>query len=204
MNKIQIKLQHGATAIHTGRKVFSDSGFDLTCQGYVDKDGKEIWFDELSDRERSVMIMGGENIKLLTGTSFGLPDPEPIYRNYTLLEVEDNMRAIAEDREVTDNREIIGWNVMDAEITGKSGLSVKKNTTVKKGTADNGYTGDYTVSFHNNNRLPLKIEEGLKIAQVIFKWVYVPTESGVVYVDEIKKDTTRGSNGFGSTGAFKK
>jgi len=64
------------------------------------------------------------------------------------------------------------------------------------GVIDCGYTGEVKVLLHNVNSYPVDIYKGDKISQMI------PTKVIGFEVEEVSElyETTRGSNGFGSTG----
>ena len=80
-------------------------------------------------------------------------------------------------------------------VKSKSGLMVKDDITTD-GTVDSGYTGSIRVKLFNHGNLPVSIERGMKIAQlVIVPCVLLPLE----LVDSLE-ETDRGDSGFGSTG----
>lgn len=64
------------------------------------------------------------------------------------------------------------------------------------GVCDEDYTGEYIVALHNDSDEPVLIENGERIAQLIFL-PYVDLD--FIEVDELG-ETKRGSGGFGSTG----
>ena len=80
-------------------------------------------------------------------------------------------------------------------VKSKSGLMVKDDITTD-GTVDSGYTGSIRVKLFNHGNLPVPIERGMKIAQLVILPIVTPT---LVQVYEMK-ETERGNNGFGSTG----
>lgn len=87
----------------------------------------------------------------------------------------------------------------EAQVRPRSGLAVKNGVTVlnSPGTVDADYRGEIKVILINHGREPFVIERGMRIAQMVIarhesvKWKVVET------LDE----TSRGSGGFGSTGA---
>ena len=177
MNKIKLKLTHGGKVTRENKY---DSGFDVYCRGYrcVNNEelSKEYWFDEI--RDKRVGLAPNETIMLLTGIQMQLPIPQ----------------------EITEDGVTIGYKVLECQVRGRSGLSLKKNTNVKLGTIDSQYLGMCGIIFHNNSERTLIINENDKIAQLVFNEVYVPTDEGVEYIDEFETETTRGESGFGSSG----
>lgn len=67
---------------------------------------------------------------------------------------------------------------------------------LRAGLVDSNYIGELIVCLTNHNNYPVQILKGDKIAQFIVQKVETP------YVLEVEKldDTSRGMNGFGSTG----
>lgn len=86
----------------------------------------------------------------------------------------------------------------EAQIRPRSGLALKHQITVlnSPGTIDNGYRGEIGVILINHGNESFKVEEGMKIAQMVIKPIL---KVNVIKVDEIN-NTSRGENGFGSTG----
>ena len=86
----------------------------------------------------------------------------------------------------------------EAQIRPRSGLALKHKITVLNtpGTIDEGYRGEIGVILINHGKEQFKVEEGMKIAQMVIKPVL---RVDIVNVEEIN-DTKRGEGGFGSTG----
>lgn len=85
-----------------------------------------------------------------------------------------------------------------ARITGRSSTLRKHGLLVYEGIIDNGYTGEMFVCVHNLGKEPFHVEEGMRLAQVIFGSIDDVRWSEV---DEIRPDPRkRGNAGFGSTG----
>lgn len=81
-------------------------------------------------------------------------------------------------------------------IAPRSGLSWKKHTIVSAGVIDEDYRGNINVVLFNHSKNDLMIKKHDKIAQLIpEKTCY----SEILEVKELDK-TSRGSQGFGSTG----
>lgn len=175
MNKIKIISTHGGKLERNNK---FDSGFDVFLMGYrsVNDDGtleKETWFDEKEELTKNrVGIAPNETILLLTGIQIQPPTP---------VEVEN------------------GWKVIEVQVRGRSGLSLKKNTNVKLGTGDNEYRGVYGIIFKNESEKTLVLDKGDKIAQLVFNEVFIPKEEYIDYVTEFE-ETTRGNKGFGDSG----
>lgn len=83
-----------------------------------------------------------------------------------------------------------------AQIEGRSGLAYKYGVLVLGGIIDSDYSGNIGVILLNTGDKELVINQGDRIAQLIFHNHYSPE---LVEVKEIK-ETIRGESGFGSTG----
>lgn len=85
-----------------------------------------------------------------------------------------------------------------ALIHARSGLALKKGLAPanKVGVVDADYRGEWGVALHNHSNIPQIIEDGERIAQVLFQEVEHPE---FVEADELS-ETDRGEGGFGSTG----
>lgn len=80
-------------------------------------------------------------------------------------------------------------------LVSKSGLNVKHDIT-STGLIDEGYTGSIVVKLYNNGPEDYRVEAGDKITQlVVIPVVCEPLEQVAAF-----NHTTRGDNGFGSTG----
>lgn len=86
----------------------------------------------------------------------------------------------------------------EAQIRPRSGLALKNGITVLNtpGTIDEGYRGEIGIILINLGTEEFKVEEGMKVAQMVIK----PTIS--IDVEEVIEltETDRGEGGFGSTG----
>lgn len=80
----------------------------------------------------------------------------------------------------------------------RSGLAAKHGITVlnSPGTVDAGYRGEIMVTLLNTSEQNFEIQAGDRIAQIIFQEVVAPR---FIAVSELP-DSSRGSDGFGSTG----
>jgi len=89
----------------------------------------------------------------------------------------------------------------EAQIRPKSGLALNHSITLTNspGTIDSSYRGELKIIMTNLGNKEFKIEKGMKIAQMVFAKVET---AKLVEVEELD-DTTRGKNGFGSTGLKK-
>jgi dUTP pyrophosphatase len=81
-------------------------------------------------------------------------------------------------------------------IWEKSGLAEKYGFSVMGGVIDSTYRGEIIVLLKNSGTVPVRVEKGRKIAQLLIQ----PVES--VTVEEVNNlnETKRGKGGFGSTG----
>lgn len=82
-------------------------------------------------------------------------------------------------------------------LISKSGLNVKFDCT-STGLIDADYTGSIAVKIYNQGYKTIHIAAKQKISQLVLVPIITPKP---VQVDSLDK-TERGSNGFGSTGAF--
>lgn len=86
----------------------------------------------------------------------------------------------------------------EAQIRPRSGLALKNGITLvnSPGTIDEGYRGEIGVIVINHGDELFKIEEGMKIAQMVIKPIFK------VEVEEVENlsESERGENGFGSSG----
>ncbi len=86
----------------------------------------------------------------------------------------------------------------EAQVRGRAGLMLSHKVTTMGGvgTIDSDYRGEIGVTLHNHGIRTIKIEPGMRVAQLVI----VPVQRVVtVEVDELG-DTERGEDGRGSTG----
>lgn len=85
---------------------------------------------------------------------------------------------------------------MEAQVRSRSGLAVKYGASVLHGigTIDSDYTGEICMIM--STLLPFTVNPGDRIAQMVF----CDVRRVNFEVEEIQDKSTRGSNGFGSTG----
>ena len=82
-------------------------------------------------------------------------------------------------------------------IWPRSGMSVKQGIDVLAGVVDSGYRGEIKVCLLNTSPLPVEIEAGDRIAQILFQEV---PKFKMVNSAELT-ETERKDKGFGSSGA---
>jgi dUTP pyrophosphatase len=82
-------------------------------------------------------------------------------------------------------------------IWDKSGISLK-NIHRLAGVIDSGYRGEIKVVMTNLSTEAFSIKKGMKIAQMLIQ----PIVKVKVVESEVLDGTTRGENGFGSTGKY--
>ena len=82
-------------------------------------------------------------------------------------------------------------------VWDKSGISLKGVHRLA-GVIDSGYRGEVKIVMVNLGEKPFVVEKGMKIAQLLIQPV---AEVKVIESDELD-DTSRGENGFGSTGRY--
>lgn len=86
----------------------------------------------------------------------------------------------------------------EAQVRSRSGLAFKNNVFVlnSPGTIDSDYRGEIKVMLMNLGEEPFTVKHGDRIAQL----VVCPYQPVTFYESDELSDTTRGQNGFGSTG----
>lgn len=86
----------------------------------------------------------------------------------------------------------------EIQIRPRSGLAANNDITVLNtpGTIDSDYRGEIKVILFNHGKNLFKVENGLRIAQMVLCPVIEAKLSEVEIIDE----TERGEGGFGSTG----
>lgn len=82
-------------------------------------------------------------------------------------------------------------------VWDKSGVSHRNGIKTLGGVMDSGYTGEYKIGLVNLSDQPYGIAKGQKIAQLLIQKVETPE---IVEAEELPQ-TSRGAQGFGSTGA---
>lgn len=86
-------------------------------------------------------------------------------------------------------------------IFSRSGMGkVRVNLSNAVGVIDADYRGEIKVMIQNEGTDPFEIMPGDRIAQLVILPVYTPTPTKYEGSDEDWNNTTRGANGFGSTG----
>lgn len=97
----------------------------------------------------------------------------------------------------------IALSIGDPNVVGlmyaRSSLAVKLGLSLINavGVIDSDYRGELLACLFNNSKKAVTIENGQRIAQLVFTPIFTPTLLQVETLDE----TTRGAGGFGSTGA---
>lgn len=83
-------------------------------------------------------------------------------------------------------------------IAPRSGLSLNKGLMVGAGVIDSDYRGEVRILLVNPTGETVRIEKGMKIAQLVIEKIW---EGECVEVEDVDvKETERGEGGFGSTG----
>jgi len=84
-----------------------------------------------------------------------------------------------------------------ARIAPRSGLAFKNGIDVFAGVVDSDYRAEIKVILMNHNDIEYKINQGDRIAQIIFEKIYT---NDFIEVEEL--DETQRIGGFGSTGNY--
>jgi dUTP pyrophosphatase len=87
----------------------------------------------------------------------------------------------------------------EAQIRPKSGMAKRGLFTIL-GTIDEGYTGELAANVLNLSGKDYTFDSGEKIGQLVITSVYRPQIQLVETLSD--KETTRGDQGFGSTGIY--
>lgn len=86
----------------------------------------------------------------------------------------------------------VGLNFARSGMATKRGLAPAN----KVGVIDSDYRGEVMVALYNQGNIPQTVENGDRIAQIVFVPYYT---ADFILKDELS-DTVRGAGGFGSTG----
>ena len=83
-------------------------------------------------------------------------------------------------------------------VYARSGLASKRGLAPanKVGVVDSDYRGEIIISLHNHSALPQTVENGERVAQIVFTPYVAARFEEVTLLGE----TQRGDGGFGSTG----
>lgn len=84
----------------------------------------------------------------------------------------------------------------EVQVRPRSSMSAK-GILCHFGTVDGGYTGEVFIVLTNLTNDPFLVRHGDRIAQMVPSGV---AKAIPILLDKITKTTTRGANGFGSTG----
>ncbi len=88
----------------------------------------------------------------------------------------------------------------EAQIRPRSGLALKHSITVlnSPGTIDAGYRGEIGIILINHGKNRFKVVPGMKVAQMVISSFI---QAKLMIANDLNV-TTRGNNGFGSTGGM--
>lgn len=91
---------------------------------------------------------------------------------------------------------------LEIQVRPRSGMAIKKGLTVinTPGTVDSSYTGECCLLMINLSNEDVVITSGERIAQGVLSPVFVGGEVCLREIENIEKETERGSGGFGHTG----
>lgn len=87
---------------------------------------------------------------------------------------------------------LVGLNFARSGMAAKRGLAPAN----KVGVIDSDYRGEVMVALHNHGSAPQTIENGERVAQMVF----VPYYTAEFELKDELSETLRGDGGFGSTG----
>lgn len=105
------------------------------------------------------------------------------------------LSAFPPESQLLQTAKTLPWFIM-----ARSGLASKHGINLANGVGlvDSDYRGELLVPLMNLGKEPFSVEPGMRIAQLVVLPVLFPTCTVVEQLPE----TERGTNGFGSTGAF--
>ena len=129
-----------------------------------------------------------------------LPSPAtPGSAGYDLASAEDGELGPLERRLFRTGFSIAVPDGYECQLRPRSGLALRHGITLPNtpATIDSDYRGELMVALVNLGREPFRITRGMRIAQMILSRVERVTFRPV----EVLPPTTRGSGGFGSSGA---
>lgn len=154
-----------------------DSGYDVGAIGYAkvtlnEKNEPVVGEKKLLNDLDYLVLKPHETVMIRTGVYLGLPEKKEFEKYYEIVE---------------------------AQIRPRSGMSLKEHSNVKLGTIDNKYTGEIGVIFVNDGEKDLIINKYDRIAQIVFNKIVKYKKEFIIYVDELDS-TSRGDKGFGSSG----
>lgn len=91
---------------------------------------------------------------------------------------------------------------VELQVRSRSGLALKKGVVVlnSPGTVDNCYRGEVGVILINHGEEDFEVNHGDRIAQGVLAYVSAKNIMNLKEVKEINDNTSRGSNGYGSSG----
>ncbi len=84
-----------------------------------------------------------------------------------------------------------------AHVWDKSGLAGKFGIKTMAGVIDSGYRGEYKVVLLNTSNVNYEIKKGDKIAQLVLVQI---EQARILETKNLEESTSRGQDGFGSTG----
>lgn len=91
---------------------------------------------------------------------------------------------------------------VELQVRSRSGLALKNGVAVlnSPGTVDNCYRGEVGVILINHGEEDFEVKHGDRIAQGVLAYVSAKNIMNLKEVKEINDNTSRGSNGYGSSG----
>lgn len=84
-----------------------------------------------------------------------------------------------------------------ALVWDKSGLAAKSGIKTMAGVIDSGYRGEVKIVMLNTAAEDYHVKKGEKISQILIQPII---SANIEEVEELDDNTTRGADGFGSTG----
>ena len=126
--------------------------------------------------------------KLLKGTSGS--------SGYDMFAIEDVVIYPNESKAISTGVFIEITEGYEGQVRGRSGLNFKHDIFCPTGTIDSDYTGDIGIILINHGKQAFIIQNGDRIAQLVFQKV---EQAEFELVDSLE-ETQRGEGGFGSTG----
>lgn len=93
-------------------------------------------------------------------------------------------------------------NGYEIQVRSRSGLAALHGIQVlnSPGTIDSSYRGEVSVILQNNGKKDFFVKKGIRIAQIVIQKVESFQLQPVEQLEQFAQTSTRGANGFGSTG----
>jgi dUTP pyrophosphatase len=134
---------------------------------------------------------------------FGVLEKSPENSGYDISSIDETFTLFPGHRKLVSTGLVVELPIgYELQVRSRSGLANKYGVVVlnSPGTIDSGYRGEIKVILYNSGSEPFLVEKGMRIAQICFHKVDEHLLEQVNSNDALNPNTSRGANGFGSTG----